>query len=142
MARPMIYQRDHLTLEQERYVRMVANGYSTPEIIWELWKMKKEDDPKAYHNLECKLSRWRKHPMWEATWKDEVAKYDFSDYSKARRTLRRGMDDEKDKWLALQSAINVLNQAGARIFKDENNTVTVKIEGLPEIGAPDGDSDD
>lgn len=142
MARPRVYPQDSLTVEQERFVRMAANGYSTPEIIKEIWGLVEADDQKKYHSYECTLSRWRKHPKYEEVWRDEVKKYDFSDYSKARRTLRRGLDDEKDKWLALQSAINIINQAGGRIFRDENNTVTVKIEGLPEIGAPDGDSDD
>lgn len=142
MARPRVYPQDQLTVEQERFVRMAANGYSTPEIVEELWGITRASDPNGYHACECKLSRWRDHPKYEECWRDEVKKYDFSDYSKARRTLRRGLDDEKDKWLALQSAINIINQAGGRIFRDENNTVTVKIEGLPEIGAPDVDSDD
>lgn len=142
MGRPPVYSQEQLTTTQERFVRMAANGYSTPEIIKEIWGLAEVDDQKKYHSYECMLSRWRKHPKYEEVWRDEVKKYDFSDYSKARRTLRRGLDDEKDKWLALQSAINIINQAGGRIFRDENNTVTVKIEGMPQIGAPDGDSDD
>lgn len=133
-----VQQKEDLTLEQERFIRMEANGYSTPEIIQDLWGMTEADDRKKYHNYECKLSRWRKHPKYAKAWKAIVREYDFSDYTRARRTLRRSMDDS-DKWLAMQSAVNVMNTSGKRIFGEEENTVTVKIEGLPDIGSPDQD---
>ena len=127
-----------LTVEQERFVWMEANGYASPEVILELWGIKKEDDPRVYHNMECRLSDWRKHPKYAERWKEVVRQYDYSDYTRARRTLRRSMDDS-DKWLAMQSAVNVMNTSGKRIFGEEENTVTVKIEGLPDIGSPDQD---
>ena len=129
----------NLTVDQERFVRMEANGITSREIIFELWGMKEEDDPKAYHNLECKLSDWRKHPKYEEVWRDEVRKQDFGDYSLARKTLRRSMKAD-DQWLAMQSAVNVLNNSGKRIFGAEENAVTVRIEGLPDIGSPDGEN--
>ena len=43
----------------------------------------------------------------------------------------------EDKWLAMQSAVNSLNNSGKRIFRDEENTVTVKIEGMVDLGSPD-----
>ena len=135
MAR-QVFQKDQLTVDQERFVRMEANGYSTPEIIMEIWKLKKEDDPKAYHAKEQMLSRWRDHPKYEECWKDEVRKQDFSDYILARSVLRKSMRNE-DKWLAMQSAVNSLNNSGKRIFRDEENTVTVKIEGMVDLGSPD-----
>lgn len=127
--------RPELTVEQDRFVRMEANGMTSPEIIMELWGLQRGDP--GYHNMECKLTRWRKHPKYIETWMDEVKKADFGDYAKARKTLRRSMDDS-DKWLAMQSAVNVMNNTGKKIFGIEENTVTVKIEGqIPDIGSPD-----
>ena len=126
-----------LTVEQDRFVRMEANGMTSPEIILELWGLKREDDPREYHNYECKLSRWRDHPRYEEVWKEEVRKQDFGDYTAARRVLRRSMNQEKDGWLAMQSAVNVLNNSSKRIYQAEDSAVTVKIEGLPDIGSPD-----
>ena len=126
-----------LTPQQDRFVRMEANGWTTPEIILEFWGMKREDDPKAYHNLECKLSDWRHHPKYEEVWKEEVRKQDYGDYTEARRTLRKTMRNEKDQWLAMQSAVNILNNSGKRIFGAEENTVTVNIQGMPDLGSPD-----
>ena len=127
----------NLTVQQEQFVRMEANGMSSPDVILALWGLKREDDPKLYHNYECKLTRWRQHPKYTEVWMDEVRKHDFGDYVKARKTLRRSMDDD-DKWLAMQSAVNVMNTAGKRIFGNEDNTVTVRIEsGMPDLGSPD-----
>lgn len=127
-------KRVDLTVEQDRFVRMEANGMTSPEIIMELWGLQRGDE--GYHSMECKLTRWRQHPKYEEVWRDEVRKQDFGDYSLARKTLRRSMKDD-DKWLAMQSAVNVLNNSGKRIFGAEENAVTVRIEGLPDIGSPD-----
>ena len=125
-----------LTVDQERFVRMQANGYEFPEIIWEIWHLKKEDDPKKYHSKESTLSEWRKHPKYDEVWKDEIRKQDYSDYTLARQVLRKSMRSS-EAWLAMNSAVNALNNSGKRIFRDEENTVTVRIEGMPDLGSPD-----
>lgn len=128
---------EFLTAEQDRFVRMEANGYTSEEIIKELFNVTKEDD--QYHACECKLSRWRDHPKYEEVWKEEVRKQDYRDYITARTVLRRSMKQEKDGWLAMQSAVNALNNSGKRIYQDEDSAVTVRIEGMPDIGTPDGE---
>ena len=129
------YKSANLTPIQERFIRLDANGLSGAEIILELFGIKPGEP--HYHSMECKLSRWRQHPKYEEIWKDEVRRQDFGDYTLARKVLRKSMRDESDKWLAMQSAVNALNNSGKRIFGSEENTVTVKVEGLPDIGSPD-----
>ena len=117
---------------------MEANGIPSREIIFTLWGIKEEDDPKKFHNAECKLSDWRKHPKYLDTWKEEVRNQDYADYSEARKTLRKTMRSEKDQWLAMNSAVNMINQTGKKIFGTDDNSITVKIEGsMPDIGSPD-----
>ena len=129
-----------MTVDQERFVRMQANGARFPEIIKEIWGITREDDPKQYHSYESKLSEWRKHPDYERIWRDEVGKWDFSDYSISRRTLRKSMEQDKDAWLAMQAAVNVLSNVGKRLYGEDQSTVTVKIEGaIPDLGTPDND---
>lgn len=123
-----------LTVQQDQFVRMEANGLSSPDIIKALWNVSKGEE--GYHALECRLSRWRKHPKYTDIWMDEVRKNDFGDYVKARATLRKSMDAD-DQWLAMQSAVNVMATAGKRIYGQEDNTIHVQVEGLPEIGSPD-----
>ena len=127
---------ENLTTEQDRFVRMEANGYNGTEIIQIMWGLTRQDE--GFHAAEQKLSRWRQHPKYEEVWKDEVRKQDYGDYSEARKTLRRTMRNEKDQWLAMNSAVNIINQSGKRIFGAEDNAITVKIEGsMPDIGSPD-----
>ena len=126
-----------MTAQQDQFVRMEANGIPTQEIILTLFGVKYGDP--EYHACECKLTRWRKHPQYEKVWKDEVRKQDFIDYTAARRVLRKGLRNEQDGWLALQSAVNLLSSSSKRIYADEDSAVTVRIEGLPELGTPDAD---
>ena len=121
---------------QDKFVRMEANGYTSSEIIMELWGMKKEDDPKAYHNLECKLSDWRKNPCYLDTWKDEISKVSVKLMNKGLGKILRQMD-ANEPWLANKAANDGVNFAKSRIFHDEDSAVTVHIEGMPDLGAPD-----
>jgi hypothetical protein len=136
MARP---KPTKLTVQQDKFVRMEANGYTTPEIIMELWGMKEADDPKAYHALECKISRWRKHPAYLETWKDEVsANVCVKLMNKGLKKIMHQMDAD-EQWLANKAANDGVNFARARIFAEEDRMVTVQIDGMPEIGTPDQD---
>ena len=133
MARP---RHEELTAEQDRFVRMEANGYTSPEIILALWGLKETDDPKLYHNYECKLSRWRKHPKYIETWKDEISSVSVKLMNKGLGKILRQMD-ANEPWLANKAANDGVNFAKSRIFADEDRAITVQIEGLPDIGSPD-----
>ena len=120
---------------------MEANCYSREEKLRDIYGVDINTASKQdIHNADCCMSRDRKSPMYERAWKEEQKSWDFSDYSLARKVFRKNMKQEKDPWLALNSAINALSNAGKRIFRDEDSTVVVKIEGnIPEIGSPDDD---
>lgn len=129
----------YLTAEAEQFVRMEANGYTTPEIIKEMWGMTEADDPKAYHNIECKLSRWRKHAKYAEIWKDEVQRQCLPMMSEAIRKLRKQMRQD-DQWLGNKAANDLVAFSKARVFADEDKAVTVRIEGMPDLGSPDVES--
>lgn len=93
------------------------------------------------NNCDVQMSRWRKLPEFATAWKEAMKEWDFSDYQLARQVFRKGMRQEKDAWLAMNSAVNALSNASKRIFADESTAITVKIEGsIPEIGSPDDDN--
>ena len=130
----MAPKKKYTTTQQERFIRMEANGYSAAEIIREVFGTEKGDPD--YHAKECIMSRWRALPAYDEIWRDETRKQDYSDYSAARRTLRRTMASSDD-WLSMQSAVNVLSNTGKRIYRDDDSTITVKLEGMPDLGSPD-----
>jgi hypothetical protein len=128
--------KDKVTTEIDRFIRMEANGCTRAEKLHELFGIDSLDDPRL-HAADLKMSRWRKHPLYDSVWKDEIAKQDYSDFVTARQKLRKAMNNEKDGWLSMQASVNVLNASSKRIYGAEENTVTVHIEGMPDIGSPD-----
>lgn len=125
-----------LTVEQDQVVRMEANGYTTPEIILAVWGLKEADDPNKYHAYECKISRLRKHPAYLDTWKDEVGKVSIKLMNKGLKKIMAQMD-ANEPWLANKAANDGVNFARSRVFAEEDRAVTVKIEGMPDLGTPD-----
>ena len=119
---------------------MEANDATRAEKMKELFGIDMATaTPREINNADATMSRWRRHPAYDIAWKEEQSTWDFRDYAKARRVLREGMKQDRDPWLAMNSAVNTLSTTTKRIFHDEESEVTVKIEGMPEIGSPDDD---
>lgn len=130
--------KDKCPVQIEKFIRMEANLRSRADKMKELFGLDMETATEAQlHAADCKMYRWRRHPMYDTVWKDELARQDYEDYSLARQVLRQGMRQGKDGWLAMNSAVNVISNGNKRLFRDEQNTVKVQIEGLPDIGSPD-----
>ena len=129
--------KDKVPVKLDKFIRMEANSCSREEKLREVFGITDMTDKRACNNADAQMSRWRKHPLYDEIWKDELKKQDYSDFSLARQVLRRSMKDQKDKWLAMQSAINIMNNSGRKIYGNEENTVTVNIQGMPDIGSPD-----
>lgn len=135
------FQKDKLTKQVDHFARMEANGASRAEKLLEIFGIDiNTATAREINNADASMCRWRKHPMFDQAWKDEARKWDYEDYSLARKVFRKGMMmQDENPWLAMNSAVNAISSAGKRLFHDEDQTVNVKIEGLPDIGSPDDD---
>lgn len=132
--------KDKVPVRIDKFIRMEANLCSREEKLRVLFGLDVNTaTDRELNNADVMMCRWRKHPLYDSVWKDELAKQDYEDYSLARQVLRKGMKQEQDKWLAMNSAVNVISNGNKRIFQDDNSTVHVRIEGLPDIGSPDDD---
>lgn len=132
---------DKLPYNVDLFIRMSARGCTRPEILKEVFKIEDPSDPDAYpavHSADCKMTRWRKHPLFHQTWDDEMKKLDYSALSKAKLRLRQQLDNSND-WLVNKAANDLITQGTKRIYGDEDSAIKVKIEGMPEIGSPDGE---
>ena len=116
------------------FCRLEARGYSTEEIIEQLYGLKKGD--KDFMTTKNRLSEWRRNPEYDKIWFDEMGRFGRKMLSKGLRKIKQQIDSEQD-WLANKAANDVVNFAKGRVFGDEDKTVTVKIEGMPELGVPD-----
>ena len=132
--------KDRMPKNIDLFARMEANGASREEKMLKVFGINMATaTEKEIHNADATMSRWRKHPLFDQYWKEEARTWDYEDYRLAREIFRKGMKQEKDGWLAMNSAVNALSNANKRLFHDEDQAVTVKIEGLPDIGSPDDD---
>jgi hypothetical protein len=131
--------KDKAPVKIDQFARMEANMVSREEKIRTLFGVDiNTATAREINNCDATMSRWRRHPKFDDIWKDEVRSQEYADYSEARKVLRQGMR-QSDGWLAMNSAVNVLSNANKRLFHDEDTAVTVKIEGLPDIGSPDSE---
>ena len=131
--------KDKVTVQLDKFIRMEANNCSREDKLKEVFGVDiNTASAREINNCDATMSRWRKHPMYDSIWKDELSRQDYSDYSKAREVLRKSMKSS-DGWLAMNSAIQVINNGNKRLFNEDNNKVTVEITGMPEIGSPDDD---
>jgi hypothetical protein len=131
---------DKLTRKIAKLAVMEANSASREDKIRELFGVDiKTATDREINNCDSAMSRWRKHPMFDQAWKEEQRRWCYEDFTLAMSVFRKGMKQDKDGWLAMNSAVNALSNANKRLFHDEDSAVTVKIEGLPDIGSPDDD---
>lgn len=132
-------QDELITKRIMQFAVMEANDCSREDKLRDLFGLDiNKSDSKEIHNADACMSRWRKTPEYEQAWKAEMRTWDFSDYRLARQVFRKAMKQDKDPWLAVNSANSAISHAGKRLFADEATAITVKIEGsMPDIGSPD-----
>lgn len=129
-----------LTNDQEKYIRMTAQGKCKAEILKEVFGLDMETaSDSEIHSAECKLYRWKKHPDYEKVWKDEVRDILFGCTGEAVQVIRGQLDRKDLPWLQNKAANDLLNYGKQQIYGDDDKQISVKIEGMPEIGCPDTD---
>ena len=129
---------DKLTRRIAKLAVMEANSASRADKLKEIFGVDMATaTPREINNCDATMSRWRKHPMFDQAWKEEAKRWCYEDFALAMSVFRKGMKQDKDGWLAMNSAVNALSNANKRLFHDEDSAVTVRIEGLPDIGSPD-----
>lgn len=137
MPRPK-FEDKPLTVFQEQVIRARAQGCTNVEIIEKLFGIKKGDDPK-YHNAEQQICKWMKHPDVTRIWKEELRKSSLPLMSEALILLRKQMRTKQKgaAWLRNKAANDVLNFVKNQISAEEERSITVQVQGMPEIGTPD-----
>jgi hypothetical protein len=129
-----------MTAQQEKFIRMSAQGCSRPEILKAVFDLDIGTSPEnEIHNADCKMTRWRKLPEFESTWKDEVKQILYGCTAEAVQVIKSQLRSGDLPWLQNKAANDLLNYGKTQIYGDEDKAVHVKIEGLPDIGTPDAE---
>ena len=129
--------RQPLTADQERFIRMSAQGKSRKEILKAVFNLDiATASDSDVHSADCKMTRWRKLPEFESIWKDEVKQILYGCTAEAVQVIKGQLRSDQG-WLQNKAANDLLNYGKTQIYGDEERTVHVQIEGLPDIGSPD-----
>ena len=129
-----------LGAKARRYAQMKANDMSRPEILLELFGLDiATADPKAIKAADQQTHRWRVHPQYFEVFDAEIERILRAASSKAVKTLTNQMErnEKGDLWLQNKAANDVLNHRRALMADRQDTAVTIKVEGMPELGTPD-----
>ena len=134
MGRPTGAICEKYRVQFQQFCRLEARGYSTEEIIAELYGLKKGD--KDYMKTKNRLSMWRQNPEYDKIWFDEMGHFGRKMLSQGLRKIKQQIGSDQD-WLANKAANDAVNFAKGHVFGENEKVVTVKIEGMPELGTPE-----
>ena len=133
MARPVL----PFNAKQELFVRMSARGESRKDIMKAVFDIDLDTAPEnLVHSADCKMSRWRARPEFDGIWKDEIRKVLYGCTAEAVQVIK-GQLRSGQEWLQNKAANDLLNYGKSQIYGDEERTVHVQIDGLPDMGTPD-----
>lgn len=136
MARPF----RTLGVKAEAFVRLEARGEDRKTILQTIFGLDVDkDDKKLINKADQQMYRWRHHPGAEEIWQDEVKQQMRLYVPRAVSRIGKQIDDENG-WLANKASNDVLTMAkNAGVLQTEEKALSVKIEGMPDIGSPDDD---
>ena len=111
---------------------MMFRGFSDEEIAIELW----ETPPEKMRAAKERLSRLRKDEKFQEYYRTLIQEWSFHHVGKAYNKLVEQIDSDQP-WLANKAANDVLTQSKQLITGMDDNSIVVRVEGMPELGTPD-----
>lgn len=117
-------------------------GLTDEEIVHKIWPRDFDltlEEKRRKLNLrrdKQRLQNLRKDEKFLAYYRSIVTEWSVHYTGPALNKLAEQMNDPSG-WLANKAANDVLQRAMPVVMGNEANTVTVKIEGMPELGSPD-----
>lgn len=119
--------------------RMLADGYTIHEIASALWNVANEDgsvNKGKLRSAEEKLRLWRKRPEFAELYRDTLREMTEPACGKAVKKITEQVDDE-NPWIAQNAAREVLTRFLPMVMGEDDKTITIKVEGMPELGTPE-----
>ena len=130
-----------ITAQIEAFVRMEARGESRPAILEKIFGLGPDASDRDKNAADQKMYRWRHRPDIQPIWDDEVRSFVRQCIPSAMSRIRQQVNDDNG-WLANKAANDVIGLAKTTsIFQQEDKAVSVRIEGMPDIGTPDQDEE-
>lgn len=135
MARPL----GPMTAKIEQFIRAEARGEPHEQILREQFGITDESTPRERNKAAQTMYRWRHRPDAEAIWQDELKATVRRHVPLALSRIKSQVNSDTE-WLANKAANDVIVLAGkVGVIKSEDTAISVKVEGMPELGNPDVD---
>ena len=132
-----------LTVRQENFIRAEARGETHQWILENIFGMAPDAPQAERHRIQLQMSRIRQRPEYLQIWADELR-------AKVRRRVPGAISridtqvDDENGWLANKAANDYITLARSLgvIANEEEKSISVRIEGMPDLGSPDQADDD
>ena len=130
--------RYHMNSMKYHAVRCIFEGMSYKEAAIAVWKLDPKDPEYESKLKKCyqKILLWKDEDEFDRCYKEMCKQEALPRYSRAMALFDKQMDN-KNPWVAQGAARELANRYGPTIMGEEQNTVTVRVEGMPEMGTPD-----
>lgn len=124
--------------EMKDFMKLEVRNASRPEIFRELFGVNVSDlSDKEANKYDAKIYRWRHHDEYQKEWISAFKQSWGPIMAKALAVVDEGLDDSSLPWRKTQHANLALAYGTKLIVGEEERTVHVQIEGMPDIGSPD-----
>lgn len=113
---------------------MMFRGATDEEIVMTIWPT---TEKKQLNAKKTRLRNLRKDEIFQNYYKSLITEWTVHNVGKALKKLSEQIDHEQP-WLANKAANDILQRVPKSMLGEEDeNTVVVKVEGMPEIGSPE-----
>lgn len=124
--------------EMKDFMKLEVRNASRPEIFKELFGLNvSELSEKEANKYDAKIYRWRHHDEYQKEWINAFKQSWGPILAKAMTVVDEGLEDNSLPWRKTQHANLALAYGTKLIVGEEERTVHVQIEGMPDIGSPD-----
>lgn len=127
------------TVRHEMAVQMLANGQPIGDLYQACFGTDLSDKL-SVRNAQKALRKLQAHPEWNEHYRDYISKRLAGLFGKAINVIGEQLDDSNG-WLRNKAANDVSALAKNAVLGTDDHTVTVKVEGMPDIGSPDAEDD-
>lgn len=129
-----------VTKKQMQAVRLMADGHKLEEIAICLFDVLAEDgvtvDAAKLDRAKRKLVQWRGSDKVQQAFRALLREDMMQPVARAARKLSEQIEDGNG-WLANKAANDVLTRFGPAVLGEESKQIVVRVEGMPELGAPE-----
>lgn len=121
---------------QVKAAEMMFRGMKDEEIVRELFRT--GDDEKKIRTGKDRLRRLRKNEDFQEYYRTIITEWSVHNVGRALNRLSTQIDD-KNPWVANKAANDILNQSKKLTAGNDENSIVLKFEGMPELGEPGED---